>query len=449
VTEQSVPKERMRRPEGLEAFRLIAEAPEIEPHVIDSLRSADEKLQLEPALSRIIGETDETPHGPTEIADLVTVHLSVAGQPRLSAVVIKGRAWKKVAARDVADQLIRAFQLPGVGLVVLAAVGDIQDDVKQRLAWLADAAGVDWMILDRGDLARLLVVYGQLCPNDGSWITGTNCACGYSNRAAPPLSGGADSFHVLSLSDNSFALAKRYSANILVAQGLTRQATEQLVVKAVAQIRASDYTRNELVERTHGKRLADVVWLFVYSDVTDQLMTNWIARALWVADSVKPEYRPSRIGEVSVFDPQLQIDWAQLHDWMVEYRSSHTATKGAYLRELDGYVKEAKSLVVDARQLIERGSLSSTDEAELARLGDEADRLAGPDQMLLPPYELADLDTAHGQVAASIGNLFLPFSPRGQETWPDQSRRLWLARQALDYFDRELSMLEFERQKVR
>lgn len=449
MTELSERKGRMLRPEGVDAFRRIADVPAIRSGIVEGLRSADEKLELEPALSRIIGETDQTPHGPTEIADVVTVHLSVAGQPRLSTVVIKGKAWKRVAAKDVADQLIRAFQPPGVSLVVLAAVGDIQDDAKQRLAWLAYTAGVDWMILDRGDLARLLVMYGQLCPRDGSWIAGKSCSCGYSMPTTPAPPAGADKFHVLSLTDSSFALAKRYSANILVTQGLTRQAMEQLLGKAVAEIRASDYTRNELVEQTHGKRLADVVWIFVYSDVADQLMTNWIARALWVAGSLRPEYRPSTFGEVSSTDPQLRIDWAEMHEWMVDFRRSHTAPKGSYLRLLDAYMEEAKALVRNARQLIDGGSLPSADESELARLGDAADGLTGPDPMLLPPYELADVDSAHAQVAASIGNLFLPFSPRGQETWPDQNRRLWLARQALDQWDRELASLEFERRKVR
>ena len=447
MTDQPESKGRMLRPEGVDNFRRIADARQIGHGVIEGLRSADEKLELEPALSRIIGETDQTPHGPTEIADLVTVHLSVAGQPRLSAVVIKGKAWKKVTAKDVSDQVLRAFQLPGVELVVLAAVGDIQDDVKKHLAWLADNAGVDWMILDRGDLANLLVVYGQLCPADGSWIAGSRCSCGYSVVSEPPR-GAEETFHVLSLTDSSFALAKRYGANILVAQGLSRPAIERLLVKAVAEIRASDYTRNELVERTHGKRLADVVWLFVYSDIADQLMTNWIARALWVAGSLRPESRPSLFGEVSSQDPQLRIDWAEQHQWMVEFRRSHTAQKGAYLRQLDAYIKSAMSIVLSARQLLEHGSLSSADESNLARMGEAAEGLAGPDPTLLPPYELADLDSAHDQVVAAVGNLFLPFSPRGQQTWPDQGRRLWLARKALDQWDLELASLDFERRKV-
>src|SRR3989304_10035176 len=90
---------------------------------------------------RIIGEVDETPHGPTEIADPPTAHLRVLGRAAFAGIVIKGRASKKVRAAETADQLQRAASLPSLGLIVLAAVGDIQDDAKQRLAGLADRAG--------------------------------------------------------------------------------------------------------------------------------------------------------------------------------------------------------------------------------------------------------------------------------------------------------------------
>jgi hypothetical protein len=58
------------RPEGIDNFRKIGTGPDVAASVVEGLRAADEKGELEPALMRIIREVDETPHGPTEIADI-------------------------------------------------------------------------------------------------------------------------------------------------------------------------------------------------------------------------------------------------------------------------------------------------------------------------------------------------------------------------------------------
>ena len=165
---------RLIRPEAIAEFRRIADAPQPSSDVLERLRDADEEHELEPALMRIMGEVDATPHGPTEEADIVTVHLHIEGKPVFAAFVLKGKSWRSVKARDVSYQLIRAAQIPTIGLVAMAAVGDIQDDAKRDLAFLADRVGLDWLLLDRGDLARLLAAYRELCPKDGTWTHGSS-----------------------------------------------------------------------------------------------------------------------------------------------------------------------------------------------------------------------------------------------------------------------------------
>jgi hypothetical protein len=163
---------RLVHPEAIDEFRSIASAPDVAAHVVQSLRNADEEHELEPAFMRITGDADVTPHGPTEEADIVSVHLHLEAQPVFAGVVLKGKAWPSVKARDVSHQLLRAAQLPGVDIIALAAVRDTQDDVKRDIAFLAGHLGVDWLMLDRGDVARLLVAYRRLCPIDGSWLEG-------------------------------------------------------------------------------------------------------------------------------------------------------------------------------------------------------------------------------------------------------------------------------------
>jgi hypothetical protein len=125
------------RPEAITQFRRIRNVRQPRDRVVERLRQADEKRELEPALMRVIGEVDETPHGPTEIADQMTVRLELFGEARLAAIVTKGRASQQVRSSAVSHQLVRAAMTPNVDLLILAAVGDIQQDVKVRLGFHA------------------------------------------------------------------------------------------------------------------------------------------------------------------------------------------------------------------------------------------------------------------------------------------------------------------------
>jgi hypothetical protein len=393
---------------------------------------------------RIIGEVDETPHGPTEIADLASVHLRVFGRPTFAGVVIKGRARRSVRASDIAHQLQRAAALPGLGLLVLAAVGDIQDDAKQAIAWLADKADVDWLILDRSHLAHLLIAYGELCPSDGSWLSGSACpSCGWSsgsdlrNRATQPT--------ILSLEDSSHATARRYGVHLLMPAGLSRAELASMIRGIVPELRAQDYSRNEQAEAAFGGRLADVLFIFVYEDVVDRAAANWICRALWVSPALPKSSRPMSWGEADPMDPKLTIDWNVAHT-AISAVLSDRLQKGPYLRIVDSYIADAIRLTGWAGNIVERAPI---DETELESLSEQVELLDGPDRSRAAPFECADLDNAFEALAGDLLNLALPFSERGVATWPERGTRLWLAREALRRFHLDLDTFRFEREKVR
>jgi hypothetical protein len=169
-------------PEDVDEFRLIRSFREIDPAVVESLRRAHEKTQIEPALRRIVRAVDETAHGPKEVADIVAP-LHVLGSRTQAGFVNKGTSLRKVTEAAIAHQVVRVpRELPGVGLIVLAAVGDIQDDAKGMLAHVGRTSDIDWAIFDRRVLARIFVAYGEICPNDGNWLSASPCTtCGYSH----------------------------------------------------------------------------------------------------------------------------------------------------------------------------------------------------------------------------------------------------------------------------
>ncbi len=414
---------RLVRLEAIDEFRSIANAPEVATQVVEGLRHADEEHEVEPALMRITGDVDMTPHGPTEEADIISVRLRVEGRPVLAAFVLKGKAWQSVKARDVSHQILRAVQLPDVGLIVVAAVGDIQDDVKRDLAFLGGRAGLDWLLLDRGDLARLLAAYRQLCPNDGSWLRGQPCGtCGFGRL---PVRGRRPAYHVLTLEDVSFAAAKRYAAHILVQPGLTEPEVESRTFSAIQEIRRSRYTRNAQVEELHGPRDADVVFAFVYEDITDRPFANWICRALWISPKLDPRWHPSLFGEPTA-DPSLRLDWNTSYEVIAELLGDRQ-DKATYLEAIDKFVKAGSGIVEEARKVLVAGPLPEGREARLREITARIDALPRPDGMKAPPHELAELDNLYAGLDGDLVNLLLPFGGVGPTTWPEPERRHWLA----------------------
>lgn len=83
-------------------------APEsISEGLIDAVRKLDEKEELEPYLRLILHDPNETPHGPTEIADIFTHKLRIQKLTGMAAFILKGRSFRTVRAQDVAHQIYR------------------------------------------------------------------------------------------------------------------------------------------------------------------------------------------------------------------------------------------------------------------------------------------------------------------------------------------------------
>src|SRR5680860_392796 len=117
------------RIEDIEEFRLVRRIPrtEISPDILGGIRELDEKTQIEPMLRSILPDPTETAHGSTEIADILTTHVSYGGRARFAAFVNKGKSTRKVTSKRVGYQVYRLRQIPGLHLIILLAVGDIQD----------------------------------------------------------------------------------------------------------------------------------------------------------------------------------------------------------------------------------------------------------------------------------------------------------------------------------
>lgn len=171
------------RVDDVEEFYLVRRTPRtaISPDILSGIRQVDETTQIEPYLRAILPDPTEIAHGSMEIADVLTTHVTYGGRSRLAAFVNKGKPTRKVTSSKVGHQLLKLRQVPGLHLMVLLAVGNIQDDIKRDLLQQAADAGCDYLIVDAVDVARLFIAYQHVCPSDGTPFVDGECpTCGKS-----------------------------------------------------------------------------------------------------------------------------------------------------------------------------------------------------------------------------------------------------------------------------
>lgn len=150
----------------IEEFYEVKTIPDsaVTSQIISNIRRLDEKSELEPFIRNIIYDPNSTPHGPTEIADIITTHVHINGEKQLAAFILKGKSYNRVSSRIVAHQFAKTRQIMGINLMVFIAVGDIQDDAQRDFTQAAIDANSNYIIIDAHDLARLLISYEIICP---------------------------------------------------------------------------------------------------------------------------------------------------------------------------------------------------------------------------------------------------------------------------------------------
>jgi len=154
----------------------------ISPDTIETTRDLDETEEIEPWIQSILHDTNHTPHGPSETVDIFTHKMTVGGSEGLGAFILKGKSFRTVRPRHISHQIFRLERIPDLKYAILAASGNVLDEVKEQFVSTAKRLNCDYGILDAHDLARLFIAFGYLCPRDGERICGGMCSCGYSPK---------------------------------------------------------------------------------------------------------------------------------------------------------------------------------------------------------------------------------------------------------------------------
>jgi superfamily II DNA or RNA helicase len=168
----------------IDSFKSVLDFPpdSVIDSVIDRVKNLDERKELEPFILSILTDTNETPHGPVELADILTHKATVLRKRGLSAFILKGKSFPTVRPAHVSHQIYRLEKISGLRFAILAATGTILDQAKEQFVATAERLDLYYAIFDANDISRLLLAHGYFCPRDASRIIAGRCRCGYSPK---------------------------------------------------------------------------------------------------------------------------------------------------------------------------------------------------------------------------------------------------------------------------
>lgn len=434
----------------IDEFYEIIKIPEASIHqeIITNITKLDEETELEQFTRDILYDPNNTPHGPVEIADILT-SLCIRGEKKNAAFVLKGKSYKKVTSRDVSHQFLKLRQLPDIGLIVFGAVGNIYDDAQRDFITTAMDIGCDYLIIDALDWARLFIAYEKICPKDGLPYNEYGvCGAGHQRDAGLKLemeTREKTRYTIIRQTDVSTGMAKRYSAIIQIDRHYTKEIIRSIVQEATLSLRKSNYYRSKQTKSRWGNKSTDVVWLFLANDLEDVLTTNWLCQSSWISRELAEPFRPKRLDGDEEIDG-IEIKWNNHYKSNKGFFDNHFGPKEEVIDECEALLREMLPFShIAIEQYKKYQSKNSTMEEfincmKLYRPKVNQLYLQAGD-MPIPPTECKDYSEECQNIYATIDNMYLYVNDdfdKGKE---------WLFTQAIKDLEAELQRLEFEKRK--
>ena len=422
--------------------------------IILNVRKLDEEKDFERAIKEILYDPNETPHGPTEIADIIT-SLHIHGVKKNAAFVLKSKSYPKVSSKLVSHQLLKLRQISDLGLAVFAAVGNIQDDAKRDFIQTAKDIGCDYLILNAHDVARLLIAYEKICAKDGMiYDQSGTCQNGHALDNGVTLEIELKEkyrFTITQQRDVSHGGAKRYSAVILTDRHYQKDILRKIIIDATEKLKFSNYYRNERVKARWGKLPSNVVWLDIAYDLNDISNSNWVCNTSWIDPNLTESMRPLPVVGTEQING-ITISWNESYKLNKDFYEGHSGSKEDFLNGIRPILKEMKNLAeLSIKKFTEykQGNLSEGEYIKfMQRLCPQYDELYSDSGKLpLPPDDCKDYDQACQNIFATIHDISLYYSKMGLETWPKKNRE-WLMQNTIKRYQEELRKLDFEESKI-
>lgn len=135
---------------------------EILPVDIELVKEMSEK-EIISRFSKIIHEMNEVPHGPAELADLLTgkIYINNSLDNRDSAFVFKGKSFKAIKPTEVAHQFLKAART-SAKILFFVYTGDILDEVREEFIQVSAGANKPYCFIDLEEITRIFKAYHLL-----------------------------------------------------------------------------------------------------------------------------------------------------------------------------------------------------------------------------------------------------------------------------------------------
>lgn len=152
---------------------------EVTKELVEKARRFHESDDLEELLLNALIDPNRTPHGPVEIADILTLQLSYRNKVGVAGIVLKGRSFSTIRPSHISHQIFRLRKISDLNFALFGHTGNLLDEAREEFIHTAEDLGVDYTIIDATDFARLAVVSDVLCPRDAKKLRNGRCSCGY------------------------------------------------------------------------------------------------------------------------------------------------------------------------------------------------------------------------------------------------------------------------------
>jgi hypothetical protein len=427
----------------------------VSENIISNIRLLDEKKEIEKYIQQLLYDPNETPHGPTEIADILTTHLHVRGEKKFAAFVLKGKSSKTVTSKKVSYQFMELRQTQSLNLIVFGAVGHIHDDAYRDFTQTAHDLDSDYLILDAHDLARLFIAYEKICPKDGTTYDNIGvCKEGHIRDEGLHLEMEVREkarFTIINQKDLSHIGAKRYSLAILVDKHYPKDILRDIIKQVTKHYKYSTYYRDEKVEKVWGNNPAHVIWLHLAYDLEDIRNSNWFCRTSWIDPDLPDTMRPSSLNGNEKLD-DIEIFWNDNFKSLKQFFEKFQGTKEEYLSSvkpiLNNINKYAKTAIIFFKQYKNNEIPESIFIEQMQTMWNSVDELFHESgNTPLPTEDCKDFDFVCNTMFAIIHNMFLYYSPKGIEKWPSKNRD-WMMQKDITKLEQEIKNLKYEEQKI-
>lgn len=255
-----------------------------------------------------------------------------------------------------------------------------------------------------------------------------------------------------SISDSSHAMAKRYSAKIILNREHTQAEIIELVKVTTIEIKNCGYYRNDLTGLHWMDKPADVVWLFIYPTTEDEKNNNFLCCTEWFSRELSKDHLPMSNDGEEITD-ELKINWNDQYLTYSQFNSKQITTKEIFLsaitkiiNSITPYIHATQDVLTNydsnviSHETLENHCLNSYE--KVSNICDSANKLG------LSPYECKDISDKFQTMICYAHNVYLFHSGIGKSKDFPENQKLYNIKSQIGYYIESLPDFEFELKKV-